>query len=72
MPPGYRLESGGIDEEAGKGERQNSTSLAITVVLIFLCLIIQYNSFVKPLMKRFRRESNAPAILACSASGRSR
>ncbi len=50
MPPGYRLEIGGIDEEAAKGERQNSLSLAITGVLIFLCLIVQYNSFVKPLM----------------------
>ncbi len=50
LPPGYRLELGGIDEEAGKGERQNGTSLGITCVLIFLCLIVQYNSFVKPLM----------------------
>jgi multidrug efflux pump subunit AcrB len=46
LPPGYRLELGGIDEEAGKGARQ----LAITGVLIFPCLIVQYNSFVKPLM----------------------
>ncbi len=50
LPPGYRLELGGVDEESGKGERQNGASLAITGVLIFLCLIIQYNSFVKPLM----------------------
>ena len=50
MPPGYRLELGGIHEEAVKGEQENARSLGITVVLIFLCLIIQYNSFVKPLM----------------------
>lgn len=50
MPPGYRLERGGVDEEAGKGARQNGKSLGITAVLIFLCLIVQYNSFVKPIM----------------------
>jgi len=46
MPPDHRFEIGGADEAAGKGERQNSTSLAITGVLIFPCRIIQYNSCV--------------------------
>ena len=50
MPPGYRLELGGTEEEAGRGARQNAKSLGVTAVLIFLCLIIQYNSFVKPIM----------------------
>ena len=50
LPPGYRIEDGGIQEEAARGERQNSASLGIGAALILLCLIIQYNSWVKPLM----------------------
>jgi len=50
LPPGYRIEDGGIEEEAARGERQNSASLGIGAALILLCLIIQYNSWVKPLM----------------------
>jgi multidrug efflux pump subunit AcrB len=50
LPPGYRIEDGGIEEEARRGERQNAASLSIGAALILLCLIIQYNSWVKPLM----------------------
>lgn len=50
LPPGYRIEDGGIEEEAARGERQNGASLSIGAALILLCLIIQYNSWVKPLM----------------------
>jgi multidrug efflux pump subunit AcrB len=50
LPPGYRIENGGIDEEATRGERQNAASLGIGGALILLCLVIQYNSWVKPLM----------------------
>ena len=50
LPPGYRIEDGGIEEEAAKGERENGTSLSIGAALILVCLIVQYNSWVKPLM----------------------
>ncbi len=50
LPPGYRLELGGIDEEAAKSAAQAATSMAITAILIILLLIIQYNSFSKPMM----------------------
>ena len=50
LPPGYRIEDGGIQEEAARGERQNAASLGIGAALILLCLIVQYNSWVKPLM----------------------
>jgi multidrug efflux pump subunit AcrB len=50
LPPGYRIEYGGIEEEAAKGANQNSISLGISGVLIFLLLIVQYVSFVKPIM----------------------
>ncbi|MEM8678652.1 MAG: efflux RND transporter permease subunit [Planctomycetota bacterium] len=50
LPSGYRLENGGIEEEAIKGERQNAASLSVGAALIALCLIVQYNSWVKPLI----------------------
>ena len=50
LPPGYRIEDGGIEEDALKGERQNGVSFSIGAALILLCLIIQYNSWTKPLM----------------------
>ena len=50
LPPGYRVEMGGIDEEANKSAAQAATSMAVTAVLIVLLLIIQFNSISKPLM----------------------
>ena len=50
MPPGYRLEQGGTQEEADKGMRQIMSSLALSGVAIFFLLVIQFNSVVKPFM----------------------
>ncbi len=50
MPPGYRIEYGGIQEEAERGERANSVALSIGIMLVILCLVLQYNSSVKPLL----------------------
>ncbi len=50
MPPGYRLAHGGTKEEADKGLRYLSRSLAVSGALIFLLLVIQFNSFMKPII----------------------
>ncbi len=50
LPPGYRIEHGGTKEEADKGLAMNMTSLAVSGVLIFVLLVIQYNSIIQPLM----------------------
>jgi multidrug efflux pump subunit AcrB len=50
LPPGYRLEQGGTQEEADKGMRQIMGSLSISGVCIFFLLVIQFNSVVKPFM----------------------
>ncbi len=50
LPPGYRIVDGGIQEEAARGERANSVALGIGIVLVVFCLLLQYNSAVKPLL----------------------
>ncbi|MEM7253435.1 MAG: efflux RND transporter permease subunit [Pseudomonadota bacterium] len=50
LPPGYRIVDGGIAEEAARGERANSVALGIGVILVIFCLLLQYNSAVKPLL----------------------
>jgi multidrug efflux pump subunit AcrB len=50
LPPGYRIEHGGTKEEADKGVAMNMLSLAVSGVLIFVLLVIQYNSLLRPLM----------------------
>lgn len=50
LPPGYRIEQGGISEEANKGAKMNMSALAAGGVLIFLLLVIQFGSVLKPFM----------------------
>lgn len=50
LPPGYRIEYGGIEEEALKGERGNAMALAVGGILVVFCLLLQYNSAIKPLL----------------------
>ncbi|MDH3599189.1 MAG: efflux RND transporter permease subunit, partial [Candidatus Tectomicrobia bacterium] len=50
LPPGYRIENGGIEEEAVRGERANSVALGVGIALVIFCLLLQYNSSVKPLL----------------------
>ena len=50
LPPGYRIEQGGISEEAAKGAKMNVNALMAGAVLIFLLLVIQFNSVLKPFM----------------------
>ncbi len=50
LGPQYRLEQGGEQEETVKALTQVIRAVAITIVLILLVLIVQYNQFLKPLI----------------------
>ncbi len=50
LPSGYHIANGGIDEEAVRGERANNVALGVGALLVILCLLLQYNSAVKPLL----------------------
>jgi len=50
MPAGYRIEVGGTLEDSGEGIEQLGLSLGISVVVISLLLVIQYNGWAKPLI----------------------
>ena len=49
-PPGMYFDVGGTLAEAVEGQAELGRALGVGLMLIVLCLIIQYNSFVKPLI----------------------
>ena len=50
LPPGYRLEDGGELEKTTESQAKISAALGISLILILLVLISQYNSVLKPLI----------------------
>ena len=50
LPPGHRLEVGGEAEETAKSQKNVTAALQISMLLIALVLITQYNSVAKPLI----------------------
>ena len=50
LPPGYFLEIGGEYEEQQKGFKEMTIVMGISVMLIYLALVIQFRSAVKPLL----------------------
>ena len=50
LPPGYFLEIGGEYDEQVKGFAQLSVAMAVSVALIYLALVLQFRSAVKPLL----------------------
>jgi multidrug efflux pump subunit AcrB len=50
LPPGYRLVTGGEQEEQGKGFGELGMVMAVIVGGIFLTLVIQFRNAVKPLI----------------------
>jgi multidrug efflux pump subunit AcrB len=50
LPPGYKMEIGGEKEEQDKGFLNLAIVMAISVAMIFLALVIQFKSAVKPLL----------------------
>lgn len=49
-PPGYRFEFGGEHEEQRKGFDSVAIALMASLVLIYLALVMQFNSVTKPLV----------------------
>jgi multidrug efflux pump subunit AcrB len=50
LPPGYRLEIGGEQEEQLKGFADLAIVMAMSVAMIFLALVIQFKHAFKPLI----------------------
>jgi multidrug efflux pump subunit AcrB len=50
LPPGYRMEIAGEHEKQVDGFGELAVVMAISVVLIFLALVVQFKSAVKPLI----------------------
>ena len=50
LPPGYRIEVGGTKELSDKGVGVIGTTMSVSVALIFLLLVIQFNSVPKTMM----------------------
>jgi multidrug efflux pump subunit AcrB len=50
LPPGYFLEIGGEYEEQVKGFNELSVVMAVSVALIYLALVLQFRSAIKPLL----------------------
>lgn len=50
LPPGYKIEIGGEYEQQVKGFGELRTILLISIAAIFIALVIQFKSAVKPLM----------------------
>src|SRR5262245_52995380 len=50
LPPGYKMEIGGEQEEQVKGFQELSVILLISIVAIFLALVFQFKHAVKPLI----------------------
>jgi multidrug efflux pump subunit AcrB len=50
LPPGYKMEIGGEEEEQVKGFRNLSVVLLISIVAIFLALVFQFKHAIKPLI----------------------
>jgi multidrug efflux pump subunit AcrB len=50
LPPGYTLEIGGEYEEQVSGFKELTVVMAVSVMLIYLALVFQFRSAIKPLL----------------------
>ena len=50
LPPGYFLEIGGEYDEQQKGFKQLSVVMAVSVLLIYIALVLQFRSAIKPVL----------------------
>ena len=48
LPPGYRLEVGGEQEDTSTSQGNMMRCFGIALLLIVMCLVVKYNSFAKP------------------------
>ena len=50
LPPGYKMEIGGAEEEQVKGFNELAIVMAVSVAAIFMTLVFQFRNAVKPLI----------------------
>ncbi len=50
MPPGYYIEIGGQQEETTDSQEDMSKAFSISILVIIVLLVIQYNSLIKPII----------------------
>ncbi|MBX9569557.1 MAG: efflux RND transporter permease subunit [Candidatus Obscuribacterales bacterium] len=50
LPPGYKLEIGGEEEDQLKSFTEMAIVMAVSVVSIFICLVLQFKNAVKPFL----------------------
>ncbi len=50
LPPGYKLEIGGEQEERLKGFKRLGIAMLVSIVAIFLALAVQFKNAIKPLL----------------------
>ena len=50
LPPGYFMEIGGEYDEQQKGFKQLSGVMAVSVALIYMALVLQFRSAIKPIL----------------------
>ena len=50
LPPGYRIEIGGEQAETTDSQTDIGRAFGIAALLIVMCLVVQFNSVVKPLL----------------------
>jgi len=50
LPPGYRLEIGGEEEEQKKGFADMSMVMLISIVAIYVALVLQFRNAIKPMV----------------------
>ncbi len=50
LPPGYRIEIGGTKELSDKGVAVIGTTMSVSIAIIFVLLVIQFNSIPKTMM----------------------
>ena len=50
LPDGFRIEVGGTLEESQESAEQMGACFSMSIVAIVLCLVIQYNGWVKPII----------------------
>jgi multidrug efflux pump subunit AcrB len=50
LPPGYRLEIGGEEEEGKKGFSQMAVVMVVSIIAIYIALVLQFRNAIKPLI----------------------
>jgi multidrug efflux pump subunit AcrB len=71
LPPGYRLSIAGEEEEQKKGFLNLAIVLAISVLAIYIALVVQLKSAVKPLVVFAAIPYGVAGALVCLVSTRS-